>query len=252
MSENLQFRFSVDTPPEGEAVTGEEIEKRCLKQLHEKGGTCLQSLWNLAYLYSKTGRHEEALRCIQRLIALSEDPEAHGAYHLALGQLMEKARDFRAAVGYYRQALALEPCQQHTWYFIHNNLGYSLNQLGNYEAAMPYLQRAIEIDPGRPNAYKNLGLAHQARGDFEEAATLFVAATQVNASDSRSLAHLEELVSAHPELEVDMPELRDQMEACRGAVDFAKAQQPDLDALWAKARQAQRRKWWQFWKRPAA
>jgi tetratricopeptide (TPR) repeat protein len=176
------------------------------------------------------------------LIALSDDPEEHGGYYAALGGFMEQIHDYQGAVGFYRQALALEPCRNTTWYFIHNNLGYSLNQLADYDGAIPYLHRAIEIDPRLPNAYKNLGLAFEAKANFEEAAELFIAATRANASDSRSLAHLENLISSHPELEIDLPDLHTQLEACREAVKIARAQQPDLQAIWVKDRQRQKRR----------
>jgi hypothetical protein len=51
-----------------------------------------------------------------------------------------------------------------------------------------------------------------------------------DASDARSLAHLEDLVEAHPALLVDVPGLADALEACRKAVELATAQQPDFDA----------------------
>jgi tetratricopeptide (TPR) repeat protein len=242
MDQNLDFHFSVPKIPQGEALTFDEIEERCLKQLQEKEGKCVQSLVNLAKLYSQAKRHDDAFHCVERLIAFSDDPEEHGAYYLALGGFMEKIGDYQWAVGFYCQALALEPCRNTTWYFIHNNLGYSLNQLADYDGAIPYLRRAIEIDPRRPNAYKNLGLAFEAKGNFEEAAELFVAATRANASDSRSLAHLENLISSHPELEIDLPDLPTRLEACREAVKIARAQQPDLRAIWAKDRQRQKRR----------
>jgi len=242
MDQNLDFRFSVRTIPKGEALTFDEIEERCLKQLQDKEGKCVQSLINLAKLYSQAKRYEQAFRCVERLIALSDDPEEHGGYYLALGGFMEQIRDYQGAVGFYRQALALEPCRNTTWYFIHNNLGYSLNQLEDYNGAIPYLRRSIEIDPKRPNAYKNLGLVFEAKGNFEEAAELFVAATRADASDSRSVAHLENLISSHPELEIDLPDLPTRLEACREAVKIARAQQPDLRAIWAKDRQRQKRR----------
>jgi tetratricopeptide (TPR) repeat protein len=240
MDQNLDFHFSVPKIPQGEALTFDEIEERCLKQLQAKEGKCVQSLINLAKLYSQAKRHDEAFRCVKRLIALSDDPEEHGGYYLALGGFMEQVRDYQAAVGFYRQALALEPCRNKTWYFIHNNLGYSLNQLGDYDSAIPYLRRAIEIDPELPNAYKNLGLAFEAEGNLAEAAELFVTATRANASDPRSLAHLENLISSHPELEIDLPDLHNRLEACREAVKIAQSHQPDLRATWARDRQRQK------------
>ena len=249
MSEPLHFRFSIQGLPEGEALTGSEMEQRLLESLDASGGKSPEALWSLAGLYQQTGRLDAATGCIQRYIELADDPEEIGSGHLALGQIEEMRGDFAAAARRYREALSLEPCDTPTWYFIHNNLGYALNQMGEHEAAIPYLQTAVSIDPGRANAYKNLGLAHEALGDFEKAAELFINATQVNAADSRSLAHLIAMVEAHPELVVDVPELDDRIEFCTKAVEMAREQQPDFESHWAKLRAAQKRKWWQFWKR---
>ena len=116
----------------------------------------------------------------------------------------------------------MEPCSTVPWYFIHNNLEYSLNQIKEYSSAIPYLRTAVEIDPGRPNAYKNLGLAYEALGNLEQAAELFITATQVNSADSRSPKHLISLVEAKPALEVDIPNLRERIEACEKAVEVAR------------------------------
>jgi tetratricopeptide (TPR) repeat protein len=241
MDPNFKFRFSVRPVPDGEALTFAEIEERYLKQLEESERKLVQSLTELAKLYSQATLHDEACRCIERLIALSNDPEQHGSYYLSLGCFMEKIGDYKGAAKFYGQALALEPCRTSTWYYIHNNLGFSLNQLEDYDAAIPYLRRAIEIDPGLPNAYKNLGLALEAKGSYCEAAELFITATQTDAADSRSLGHLENLISSHPELEIDVPDLLGRLESCREAVAIARAQQPDLRGAWDRARQRQRR-----------
>ena len=111
------------------------------------------------------------------------------------------------------------------------------------------LEKAIEINPERANTFKNLGLSHQALGDFPNAAKQFVAATQANAADGRSLAHLDDLLVEHPELLVDDPDLEFQLEACRKAVEQAASQQPDFNSHWNHLREAQQKKWWQFWKR---
>jgi tetratricopeptide (TPR) repeat protein len=240
MNEEIQFRFSVENLPEGEAVTESEVERRLRDALTASGGKCVDTLWSLAVLYSQTARLDESASCFHRVIELiGDDLEKRGSCFLALGQLEERRGDYEAAAKRYREALSMEPCAQGTWYFIHNNLGFSLNQLGDPRAAIPFLEEAIQIDPARPNAYKNLALSHEALGDVERAAELFVAATQADASDARSLAHLEALVEAHPALLVDLPTLSDALEACRKAVGVAKEQQPDFDAHWDKVRRAQ-------------
>jgi len=78
--------------------------------------------------------------------------------------------------------------------------------------------RRTEIDPQRPNAFKNLGIALAAQGHCHEAARAFVVATQVNAADPRAFRLLEDLVKQHPELE---REYHDDIEGCRQAVAAA-------------------------------
>jgi len=256
MPEEFQFRFSFQKlpPPGAEALTDSVAEQFLLKKLDARGGTCLDSVWSLASWYQRVGDFDKASGYIQRFMELTDDPEKLGAGHLALGSLEEGKGDYAAAAQRYRAALAMEPCSTVTWYFIHNNLGYSLNQIKEYSSAIPYLRTAVEIDPGRPNAYKNLGLAYEALGDLKQAAALFITATQVNSADSRSLKHLISLVEANPALEVDIPNLRERIEACEKAVEVARQHKPDWDKYWDQLkadqlRAAQQRKWWQFWKR---
>ena len=242
MANEFQFQFSNPGLPEGEALTASEMEQKWLETLDAKDGNCPETLSSLAMLYQRTGRFDQASACIRRVIELIDDPEKIGSGFLALGQIEETRGHYAAAVKYYREALALEPCSNRTWYFIYNNLGYSLNQLGQHSAAVPYLQKAVEIDPERLNAYKNLGVAHEALGDPIKAAGLFIAATQVNATDSRSFDHLLAMMEANPALEVDIPDLQDRVEACRNAIEFARDQQPDFDTHWANLREKQRPK----------
>jgi tetratricopeptide (TPR) repeat protein len=112
----------------------------------------------------------------------------------------------------------MESTDPFTDYFVYNNLGYSLVRLGRFLEAEEGCRQAIEIDPQRPNAFKNLGLALQGQGRHAEAAQCFVKATQVNASDARSLRHLESLLADHAELEFEFSQA---LAACRAAVKIA-------------------------------
>ena len=132
---------------------------------------------------------------------------------------MENARDYPAAVRYYRKALALKPTDRFVRYFINNNLGFSLNALGDFAEGEIYCRKAIEIDPGRPNGHKNLGIALAGQGCYPEAAECFIAATQENALDSRAFNLLTELLENHPELEV---EFGDVARLCGEAIKQAK------------------------------
>ncbi len=215
-------------------MTLDEIEKVLLQAVEETQGTSKQAIWDLAVFYSQRGRHDQAADCILRLQALASDDEERARGGLAMGQLQEQRGDFEAAARTYGAALEFKPENGDTGYWLRNNLGYSLLQLARPKEAIPYLEAAATIDHGRPNAYKNLGLAHELIGAYAIAVAYFVSATQANAADPRSLRHLEELVERHPGVLAEVPDLAAKLAACRAAVDHAASQQPDAEAHWNK------------------
>jgi tetratricopeptide (TPR) repeat protein len=152
------FFFRKESLPDGEAITAEEAKDFLPKQLKERNGTCKKTLWQLARVYSKLKRHDEALNFIYKLLQLSDDKEENASFFLALGQLMEQTGDYQAAIEYYRGAFSLKPSNAAVWYLVNNNLGFCLNKLKRHREAEGYLDAAVKIDPTRPNAYKNLGL----------------------------------------------------------------------------------------------
>lgn len=220
MENKLHFKVQVPAAPPGPVVelTASEAEKILLKQLADSGDNPRDALWQLAQFYKMNGQHEKALLRLRELLFLLPDPEEKANCIFTMGQAMEQVGDYPNAIRYYREAFALEPTSTFTWYFIHNNLGYSLNTLGNFSEGEDYCRRAIGIDPTRSNAYKNLGIALAGQGRFAEAGRAYVAATQANAADSRAFHLLQNLVQHHPELEY---EFNDPVAFCRKAVEVA-------------------------------
>jgi tetratricopeptide (TPR) repeat protein len=237
---NKDFFFRKAKLPDGEAITFEEAEEFLLKKLEERNGNFKQTLWQLARLYSKMKRHDDSLNSIYKLMQLSDDKEENASFFLALGQLMEKTGDYLSAVEYYQGAFCLKPSNTEVWYLVNNNLGFSLNQLKRYKEAKSYLEAAIKIDPTRPNAHKNLGLCFLGQGNYVKAAENFVASVKADASDPRSLQHLEKLLSDRPELFGDIPDLPEILTKCRNAVKTARGYQPDFEKHWKKLRSQKR------------
>jgi Flp pilus assembly protein TadD len=221
VDDKWRFDFTVPEPPTGKRVTASEAEVLLQSRLREKREEFENAIWQLARFYSSTRQRDEAARYITFLMWLTDDLERQAAYWLALGQSMERVDDFEEAVSNYRRALSMEPTDADTWYFINNNLGYSLIQLGAYDEAEPFCRSAIQIAPQRHNAYKNLGLALQGQGKFSDAAKSFMRAVQANASDPRALNHLEALVEQHPDLTSLDSELAAFLDRSREAVACA-------------------------------
>ena len=152
-------------------------------------------------------------------------PEKKAECVLTMGQAMEQVGDYPVAVRYYREAMALEPTHTFTWYFINNNLGFSLNALGQFSEGELYCRKAIEIDRSRPNAHQNLGISLAGRGQSPDSARCFIAATQANAADARAFRLLEDLLKQHPELEF---EFQGASECCQKAVEVAAKKAKEL------------------------
>jgi tetratricopeptide (TPR) repeat protein len=220
MEKPLDFRFELPRPPVGPLVevSSQEMEKILLKQLEDAVDEPRQALWQLAQFYKQTRQTDKALVRLRQLIQMLPDAEDRAKCVLTMGQAMEQKADFAAAAGFYKEALALEPMNTWTWYFINNNLAFSLNALGRFADSEPYCRKAILTDPNRPNAHRNLGQSLTGQGQFREAALCYVAATQVNAADGRAYHLLQELLDDHPELEF---EFEGAAAACQQAVEAA-------------------------------
>jgi CheY-like chemotaxis protein/Tfp pilus assembly protein PilF len=197
-----------------------QMEKALLAQLNDSTQDHRPVLWKLAVIYNRTQRPEPAMDCLRRLLALEPDLEKKAACILALGQSMEQLGDWSGAIRFYGEALALEPMSNSTWYFIHNNLGYCHNQLGDFAAGEQRCRAAITINPVRPNAYKNLGFALAGQGDYRQAAHWYVTGTLNFAGDPRSFHLLKQLLAEHPQLDFEFGE---PCARCERHVGFAQA-----------------------------
>ncbi len=222
------FQYTTPTVPEGplKELTVEEAERHLLEKLAASTDEPTGAMWDLAQFYKRAGKVEQAFEQFRLLLDRVHDAEALAKILLALGQTAEGANDFEMASTFYREGLAKAPADRFTRYFLHNNLGYSLNQLERYAEGEAQCRRAIEINPDRQNAHKNLGIALAARGALREAAQSFVAATQANAADGRALRLLEGVLELSPELRTEFSEA---LEQCRSAVGAARAAREEAE-----------------------
>jgi tetratricopeptide (TPR) repeat protein len=226
MSENLKLQYFTPGLGPGEAIHFKECEEELLACLQDSWGECQITLWNLVRFCSSTGQQKRAVGFVERLLGLSKNSDQRAHCLLALAMLTEEMEDYDSAKACYEQMLELEELGENTLYFLHNNFGYLLIQLGQFEEAEPHLEQAISIDPELAYGYKNLGLACEGLGRLEAAIECYITATQVEPYDARSLVHLENLLSTHTELFVKVPYLQHRLDWCREGVKIAQSELP--------------------------
>jgi tetratricopeptide (TPR) repeat protein len=186
-----------------------------LDNFEDLWGDRRQVLNSMIGLYERTGQKGKEVLYLHQTIVASDISDKLSHCCFMMGLSMEKLEKYRAAALFYSRAVLLEHRSTFVMYFIHNNLGYCLNILGNYEEAEKVCRKAITIDRGRPNAYKNLGISLESQERYEEAAAMYKAGMVADTfdNDPRPRQYLRRLLSRHPEISMTIPNDRELREA---------------------------------------
>lgn len=192
--------------PDGTMVDVEDTEEmaRRAAALKEEQGGLRELLLDLGATCLQGGYREAGVIYVGKAMALADD-RMRVDVCLRMGLWQESLNDFESAARIYALAVNSGPVRADYRYFVHNNLGYCLNKCGRFAEAEPYCRAAININPGAHNAYKNLGLSLAGQGQYAEAARQFVKAFEICPGDARSIAHLEDMLQAHPETVAEVP-----------------------------------------------
>jgi tetratricopeptide (TPR) repeat protein len=95
---------------------------------------------------------------------------------LSKGIALNDLGRYDEAITYFDKALAINPNYKNALL----SKGWSLSNLGRYDEAIEYYDRAIEIDPNYILALNNKGLALNGLGRYDEAITYFDKALAIN------------------------------------------------------------------------
>jgi tetratricopeptide (TPR) repeat protein len=159
MTGEIAKDFDGFVTPEGEAISIKDTNRMfsLLVNSTEQRDQITQYLWGLAEDCLGRGYHGAACGYLEKILSLVDAPGEKAAYLLRMGLVMEQSRDYQAALDTYLRAIELPQESNDVWYFLNNNTGFCLNQTGRHQEAERYFRAAIEIQPDRHNAYKNLG-----------------------------------------------------------------------------------------------
>jgi len=208
---------------DGEGISLDEVEKVFAKVTEHPRDKrdIFKALYGFVLECSDANDVVSAYAYAEKMLLYAEDAAEKAYCLLCMGQFKERAWDFKEAAKTYLSAMELPHERSDDWYFLNNNLGYCLNQLGIHGEAIPFCLEAIEINPKRHNAYKNLGIALQGQGEYSKAAVAYIEAIRICPRDVRALHLLEDLVSREKERILDIGDLMVEMKKCRDLVERA-------------------------------
>lgn len=109
------------------------------------------------------------------------------------GLTLHKGGDYQNAVIYFDKALDIDPNYAELW----KNKGNALSSQGRYEDALNCYEKALEINCNHGMAWKNKGIALQELGRFEEALECYNRALELyphSAVSQKNKEYLEELL----------------------------------------------------------
>jgi tetratricopeptide (TPR) repeat protein len=108
--------------------------------------------------------------------------------HAHLGDRLRQRGHIQAAAEEYGRALDKDPASP----YLLNKLAATLMTQGQWQQALPSLQRAQELDPDYATTYTNLGRLHIALRAYEQARLALGEAIQINPFDPAIHGHLAE------------------------------------------------------------
>jgi tetratricopeptide (TPR) repeat protein/TolB-like protein/tRNA A-37 threonylcarbamoyl transferase component Bud32 len=136
----------------------------------------------LARLYQGTGRPDEAIEELHRLLALQ--PGNDDAHRVLGDILLAKGRN-EEALGELSKAVELRP----DYWENHRILGRAYYQLGRYPDAVRALTRVTELQPDNSRGFQMLGAVYDKMGNDDQALVYYRRAIELN-PDARAYSNL--------------------------------------------------------------
>ncbi|MFB6280452.1 MAG: tetratricopeptide repeat protein [Haloferacaceae archaeon] len=155
-----------------------------------------EKLLDVGLSYVGIRRYEEATETLERAARFADDEGIEQEAWINKGAAHAELEEYDAAIGAYREALAIDDESEHAA-SAETNLAYALWEFGHTEEALSHAERAVEVDPRFPQAWYNRGFFLNERGLHEDARNALDNAIRLG---MRSAEVLEEKARALEEL----------------------------------------------------
>jgi len=113
---------------------------------------------------------------------IQKDPGKGTMAHVALAEHYMRIKDYDNAINYSFKALELQPNN----FYAYKNLGRINAELKNYSLAIYYYEKSLEIRPDLYQSYNNLGLIYSYVGYFDKSIAYLTKAVEMNPEISKA------------------------------------------------------------------
>jgi tetratricopeptide (TPR) repeat protein len=141
-------------------------------------GLASNLVWNVGAGFSSSVSQDLA-RAEQLLLEILEQEPNHSGARTAMGALRRFQNRLADAKAEYQTAIEIDPNNVNAI----RQMGQLLRAMGEPEAAIPYLEKSLLLDPlglGAVSAYNNLAWCHLILGHLDDAAEFFARARTAN------------------------------------------------------------------------
>jgi tetratricopeptide (TPR) repeat protein len=152
--------------------------ERALRQTLQADPNYLNAYFALSDFYQRQNQVDRALGELQTLAANQRQAQQTAQAHLLMGLLEEERGRYGEAIRHYESSLSFDN-RSLAAAITYNNLAwlYADKNLGNFDQATDYAQRAIAIAP-EANFFDTLGYAYYKKGQFSLAIEQFTRAIE--------------------------------------------------------------------------
>ena len=131
---------------------------------------------------------------------IKQDPD-NPSFCNSVGVGYEQIENYEKALSYYRRAIEIDPDHAPS----HYNIGNVLLKQNRLEEGLAALEQARALDPDMPEIYIGLGLLHQKQSRFQQAAQMYAQAIKRNRDFALAYANLASLLESQHQHQEALP-----------------------------------------------
>jgi tetratricopeptide (TPR) repeat protein len=155
-------------------IAADQNKLKELEEVEHKADEAISEIAQLRKEFDSTKSENEKLAKQKEYIVASDNLSASDWFQK--GYNAAELKEYDNAILYYQKSIDLNPNNASPYI----NLGLAYHDKGNLDKAIQVLQKAIDLNPQNSMAFNNLGAAYAAKGNLDKAIELYEKAVEIN------------------------------------------------------------------------